>query len=131
MSIELPSTIWLVYSQEAMRDTCVARFERAGAEVRPVRWDRELEDLIRRLHRDDWVLFDHDELGKMPPDFAGPFKQVLARARVMVVSQREVPADQLPAGWIELTAPITCAKICKAVQTLTGVACTEPGCCKR
>lgn len=122
-------TIWLVYSNEPMRDRCAARFEEAGADVNSVPWGPELADLIRKLRPDDWVLFDYQELQQMGPKFADAFKQVLDRARVLVVSHEEVPADELGQGWAELTGTVTCEKICNAIRSLTGMACGDPGCC--
>lgn len=130
MGPEGAGTIWLLYQDELIREDCVRRFEKAGVEIRPVRWDGHLLDMIVGLHRDDWVILDYQELQRMGPRFGEAFKDLLQMARVMVISAEEVDARELYPGWVELAKPIHCATICAVVESLTGTrGCLEPGCC--
>lgn len=130
MVVAARSTIWLVYERELVREDCVRRFARAGVEVRAVRWDEELAEMLRKLHRDDWVIVDHLELTRLGPEISGAFKGLLDKAHVMVITPEEIDARELPMGWVELPKPINCATICAVVETLTGTrGCLKPGCC--
>ena len=123
-------TIWLVYERELVRADCIRRFEKAGVEIRAVKWDGGLVEMMRKLHRDDWVVVDHEELERMGPKFSEAFKEVLQVAHVIVISPEAVDPRELHVGWLELAKPVNCATVCAVVETVTGLrGCLEPGCC--
>lgn len=130
MDVEIRNTIWLIYDSELVREDCVRRFDKVGVEIRTVRWDEGMADLIHKVHRDDWVIFDYEELLRLGPDFADPFKVVVSRAHVIVMAADAVDPRELGLGWVQLSKSVNCATVCAVVESLTGTrGCLEPGCC--